>query len=41
MTKSTLVGLLGSVALRCIDGQVDDAAPPVPPAVSFCMRYCA
>jgi hypothetical protein len=32
MPKSTLVGLLGSVAMRCIDNQLDDAAPPAPPA---------
>ena len=26
MSKSALLGLLGSVAMRCIDGQVDDSA---------------
>jgi hypothetical protein len=38
MTKSALVGLLGSVALRCVDGEVDDAAPPVPPAAGLWPR---
>ena len=38
MTKSTLIGLLGSVALRCIDGEVDEAAPPVPPAAGMWPR---
>ena len=32
LTKSTLVGLLGSVVMRCIDSQIDAAAPPAPPA---------
>ena len=32
MTKSALVGLLGSVVIRCIDSQIDGAAPPAPPA---------
>lgn len=31
MTKSTLIGLLGSIVLRCIEGRIDEAAPPVPP----------
>jgi hypothetical protein len=30
ISKSNLIGLLGSVALRCIGDQVDEAAPPVP-----------
>jgi hypothetical protein len=38
MTKSALVGLLGSVVMHCIDGQVDDAAPPVPPAAGMWPR---
>ena len=38
MTKSTLVALLGSVALRCIDGEVDEAVPPVPPAAGMWPR---
>ena len=38
MSKSTLLGLLGSVAMRCIDGQVDDAAPPMPPAAGMWPR---
>ena len=38
MTKSTLIGLLGSVVLRCIDGEVDEAAPPVPPAAGMWPR---
>ena len=28
MTRSALVGLLGSVALRCVDGEIDDEVPP-------------
>jgi hypothetical protein len=35
MTKSALIGLLGSVVMHCIDGQVDDDAPPVPPAAGM------
>jgi hypothetical protein len=31
MTRSTLIGLLGSVVLRCIDSRVDEAAPPAAP----------
>jgi hypothetical protein len=38
MTKSALVGLLGSIALRCVDGEVDAAAPPVPPAAGLWPR---
>jgi hypothetical protein len=38
MTKSALIGLLGSVVLRCIDGEVDEAAPPVPPAAGLWPR---
>ena len=38
MTKSTLIGLLGSVVLRCIDGEVDEAVPPVPPAAGMWPR---
>ena len=38
MSKSTLIGLLGSVALRCIDGEVDEGAPPVPPAAGLWPR---
>jgi hypothetical protein len=38
MSKSALLGLLGSVAMRCIDDQVDDAAPPVPPAAGLWPR---
>ena len=38
MTKSTLIGLLGSVVLRCIDGEVDEEAPPVPPAAGMWPR---
>jgi hypothetical protein len=38
MSKSALLGLLGSVAMRCIDGQVDDAAPPVAPAAGLWPR---
>ena len=38
MTKSTLVGLLGSVVMHRIDGQVDDAAAPVPPAAGMWPR---
>ena len=38
MSKSALLGLLGSVAMRCIDDQVDDAAPPVPPAAGMWPR---
>ena len=38
MTKSTLIGLLGSVVLRCIDGEVDEGAPPVPPAAGMWPR---
>ena len=38
MSKSALLGLLGSVAMRCIDGQVDDGAPPVPPAAGMWPR---
>ncbi len=38
MSKSALLGLLGSVAMRCIDGQVDDSAPPVPPTAGMWPR---
>ena len=38
MSTSTLIGLLGSVALRCIDGEVDEGAPPVPPAAGMWPR---
>ena len=38
MTKSALIGLLGSVILRCIDCEVDDAVPPVPPAAGLWPR---
>ena len=38
MTKSALIGLLGSVVLRCIDGEVDEAVPPVPPAAGLWPR---
>ena len=38
MTKSTLVGLLGSVALRCVDREIDDEVPPVPPAAGLWPR---
>ena len=38
MTKSALVGLLGSIVLCCIDGEVDDAVPPVPPAAGLWPR---
>lgn len=38
MTRSALVGLLGSVALRCVDGEVDDEVPPVPPAAGLWPR---
>ena len=38
VTKSTLVALLGSVALRCIDGEVDEGSPPVPPAAGMWPR---
>jgi hypothetical protein len=31
MTKTQLVGLLGSVAVRCVTDQVDEAAPCAPP----------
>ena len=31
MTKTQLVGLLGSVAVRCVADQVDEAAPCAPP----------
>lgn len=31
LTKSSLIGLLGSVILRCINDQTDDTAPPAPP----------
>jgi hypothetical protein len=32
LTRGSLVGLLGSVVLRCIDDQTGDDAPPAPPA---------
>ena len=38
LTKSALIGLLGSVVLRCIDGEVDEAVPPVPPAAGMWPR---
>jgi hypothetical protein len=38
MSKSVLLGLLGSVAIRCIDDQVDDSAPPTPPAAGMWPR---
>ena len=38
MTKSALIGLLGSVVLRCIDGEVDEAVPPAPPAAGLWPR---
>jgi hypothetical protein len=38
MTKGALIGLLGSVALHRIDDEVDDAAPPVPPAAGMWPR---
>jgi hypothetical protein len=38
MTKSALIGLLGSVVMRCIDREVDDDAPPVPPAAGMWPR---
>ena len=38
MSKSALLGLLGSVAMRCIDGQVDDGALPAPPAAGMWPR---
>jgi hypothetical protein len=38
MTRSTLVGLLGSVTLRCIDDQVDGDAQPAPPAAGLWPR---
>ncbi len=38
LTKSALVGLLGSVTLRCIDDQVDAGAPPAPPAAGLWPR---
>ena len=31
MTKTQLVGLLGSVVVRCVTDQVDEAAPCAPP----------
>ena len=31
MTKTQLVGLLGSVAVRCVTEEVDEAAPCAPP----------
>jgi hypothetical protein len=31
MTKTQLVGLLGSVAVRCVTDQVDESAPCAPP----------
>ena len=31
MTKTQLVGLLGSVAVRCVTGEVDDAGPAEAP----------
>jgi hypothetical protein len=31
MSKSNLIGLLGSVVLRCVGDQVDEGAPPLPP----------
>ena len=31
MTKTQLVGLLGSVAVRCVTDEVDDEAPPCAP----------
>jgi hypothetical protein len=31
ISKSNLIGLLGSVVLRCVGDQVDEGAPPVPP----------
>ena len=41
MTKPALIGLLGSVALRCIDGEVDEAVPPVPSAAGLWPRVIA
>jgi hypothetical protein len=38
MIKSALIGLLGSVVMHCIDEEVDDAAPPVPPAAGMWPR---
>ena len=38
MTKSTLLCLLGSVVMHCIDGEVDEAAPPVPAAAGLWPR---
>lgn len=38
LTRGALVGLLGSVTLRCIDDQVDDNAQPAPPAAGLWPR---
>jgi hypothetical protein len=38
LTKSALVGLLGSVVIHCIDSQVDEAAPPLAPAAGMWPR---
>jgi hypothetical protein len=38
MTKSALVGLLGSIIVRCIDGEVDEDAPLAPPAAGLWPR---
>ena len=38
MTKSALLGLLGSVVMHRIDGQVDETAPPVAPAAGMWPR---
>ena len=38
MSKSALVALLGSVVMRCVDGQVDEGAAPVPPAAGMWPR---
>ena len=38
LTKSTLLCLLGSVVMHCIDAEVDEAAPPIPPAAGLWPR---
>lgn len=38
MTKSGLIGLLGSVVMRCIDDRYDETAQPAPPAAGMWPR---